>query len=134
MVVSLFQIAKSYYYLKEKGYYYSKDDKKKILFKKPKPKKNVLLGMDQVKFLYFLLEKMKNNKIERQLIYHEIMSIDYYSIFYQYINYNFEMVYNIFDKLIISRFLSKNQKRIITLLKMNLQKKEKKLKSNSKKF
>ncbi len=32
MAVSLFQIAKSYYYMKENGYYYSKDDKKKIKF------------------------------------------------------------------------------------------------------
>ena len=34
--------------------------------------------MDHIKLLQFFVEKTKNNKIERQLAYYEIMSINYY--------------------------------------------------------
>lgn len=131
MAVSLFQIAKSYYYMKENGYYYSKDDKKKIKFnnkKKSNPKKNVITGMDQVKYLQFLIEKTKNNKLERQLIFHEIMMINYYLNFYKYINHDYEMVYNIINKMIKSRFLSKNQKDQLLYIMNQLKEKEKKKK------
>ena len=90
MVVSLFQISKSYYYMKE--------SKNKIILKNiknNKSNKNIIRGMDQVKLLQFLIEKTKNNKIESQLIYYELMSINYYSSFYRYINHDYKMVYNI---------------------------------------
>ena len=128
MTVSLFQIAKSYYYMKESGYYYSKDDKKRIIFnntKKSKPNKNVFRGMDQVKFLHFLIEKTKKNKIERQLIFYEIMSINYYESFYKYINHDYKMVYNILDTMIKCRFLSGNQKKQLLFIKNILKEKEK---------
>ena len=96
MTVSLFQIAKSYYYMKESGYYYSKDDKKK---------KNDILGMDLVKYLQFLIEKTKKNKIEKQLIFYEIMSINYYTSFYKYINHDYKMVYIFFRILIYFEIL-----------------------------
>ena len=86
MTVSLFQIAKSYYYMKEAGYYYSKDDKIRIKLnrtKKIKLNKAAISGVGQVKLLQFLLEKTKNNRIERQLIFYEIMSINYYTSFYK---------------------------------------------------
>jgi len=135
MTVSLFQVAKSYYYLQESGYYYSKDDKIKIILKNnitSNNKRNIIKGMDEVKLLQFLIEKTKNNKIERQLIFHEIMSINYYSSFYKYINHDFQIVYNIFDKMIKSRFLSKNEKRILKLLKLILIEKENNLKKKKK--
>ena len=133
MTVSLFQIAKSYYYMKETGYYYSKDDKRRIKLnstKKIKLNKAAIRGVDQVKLLQFLLEKTKNNRIERQLIFYEIMSINYYTSFYQIINHDYIIIYNILEKMINSRFLSLNQKKILLSLKNILKEKEKKEKNN----
>lgn len=132
MTVSLFQIAKSYYYMKKNGYYYSKDDKKIIInnSRKNKSKKNVIRGMDRVKLLLFLIEKTKNNKIERQMIFHEMMYINNLIDFYRNTNHNYEMVYTILDKMIRSRFLSKNQKNIMLFLKKRLMEKEKKTQKN----
>lgn len=130
MTVSLFQIAKSYYYMKEQGYYYSKDDKKKMLIKKCNCTTNFKPGKDQVKFVQFLIEKLKNNKIERQFIYHEIMSINHYEKFYRFINqeHDFKMVYNVFDYILKSRFILDYQKQKLISLKIRLLQKEKKLK------
>ena len=133
MTVSLFQIAKSYYYMKETGYYYSKDDKRRIKLnstKKIKLNKAAIRGVDQVKLLQFLLEKTKNNRIERQLIFYEIMSINYYTSFYKIINHDYIIIYNILEKMINSRFLSLNQKKILLSLKNILKEKEKKEKNN----
>jgi hypothetical protein len=133
MTVSLFQIAKSYYYMKETGYYYSKDDKRRIKLNstkkiKLKLNKTAIGGVGQVKLLQFLLEKTKNNRIERQLIFYEIMSINYYTSFYQIINHDYIIIYNILEKMIKSRFLSLNQKKILLSLKNILKEKEKKRK------
>ena len=128
MTVSLFQIAKSYYYMKETGYYYSKDDKRRIKLnstKKIKLNKTAVRGVGQVKLLQFLLEKTKNNRIERQLIFYEIMSINYYTSFYKIINHDYIIIYNILEKMINSRFLSLNQKKILLSLKKILKEKEK---------
>lgn len=116
--------------MKEQGYYYSKDDKKKILIKKCNCTKNFKPGKDEVKFVQFLIEKLKNNKIERQFIYHEIMSINYYENFYRIINqeHDFKMVYNIFDYILKSRFILDYQKQKLISLKTLLLKKEKELK------
>jgi hypothetical protein len=134
MTVALFQVANSYYYMKEEGYYYSRDDKisnLSLIIKKTKPKENVIKGMDAIKFLQFLIEKTRNNKIERQLIYFELISIDYYWNFYKYINHHFKMVYDILEKMIISRFLLEDQKQILILMKKNLKEKERHLLSIS---
>ena len=132
MTVSLFQIAKSFYYMKENGYYYSKDDKKKLLNKKreSKPIRNFIRGMDHVKLLQFLIEKTKNNKIERQMIFHEMIYINHLISFYKYINHDFKMVYNILDTMIKSRFLSINQKKKCLFIKNRLMEKEKRTRNN----
>ena len=133
MAVSLFQIAKSYYYMKENGYYYSKDDKKRLLNKKreSKPIRNVIRGMDHFKFLQFLIEKTKNNKIERQMIFHQMMHINHYYNFYKNVNHDFKMVYNILDTMIKSRFLSINQKKECLFIKNRLMEKEKGTRNNT---
>lgn len=134
MAISLLQMANSYYYMKESGYYYSKDEKKPILFKKKfkncKFNKTIIRGMDHIKLLQFFVEKTKNNKIERQLAYYEIMSINHYTHFYRYINHDFKMVYDILDKMIKSRFLSIYQKKELIFIKKALEEKEKKEKLN----
>lgn len=135
MTVSLFQIAKSYYYTKENGYYYSRDDKQRIKFnntKNIKHNKTAIRGIGQVILLQFLLEKTKNNRIERQLIFYEIMSINYYSSFYKIIKikHDYIIIYNILKKMINSRFLSINQKKQLLSIKNELKEKENKEKNN----
>ena len=130
MVITLFQIANSYYYMKEEGYYYSKDDKIKNLSKKnqdPEPNEKIRKGMDPIKFLQFLIEKTRNTKVERQLIYNEIILADKWWCFYKNINHHFKMVYNILDTMIKSRFLLNSQKERLILIKNSLMAKEKNL-------
>ena len=135
MVVALFQVANSYYYMKENGYYYSKNEKKnfssKIKKPEPKPNENIIKGMDPIKFLQFLFEKTRNIKIERQLIYYEIISINYHWNFYKKINHHFEMIYNLLDKMIKCRFLLEKQKKKLIFLKKTLEEKEKSILGNS---
>jgi glycosyltransferase involved in cell wall biosynthesis len=121
MTVSLFQTAKSYYYMKENGYYYSQDDKKKLL---NKFNKKAIRGMGQFKLLQFLIEKTRNNKIERQMIFREMIHINYLDSFYKYINTDYKRICDILDIMIKSRFLSKNQKQKILLIKNVLNEKK----------
>jgi glycosyltransferase involved in cell wall biosynthesis len=131
-IVALFQIANSYYFFKQEGYYYSKDEWRKPLPPKniSKPSKEIIKGMDCIKFLQFLIEKTRNNKFERQLIYYELMSINYYWNFYRKINHHFKMIFNILDKMIKSRFLLKDQKQALILMKHSLKEKENHLPKN----
>ena len=100
----VYQIANSYYLMKELGYYYDGNKIKSPYVNdnnKCKTKDNIIKGMDIVKFLSFLIEKTRNNKIERQMIYQEIISINYYTNLYKYIissiikifNHHYEMIY-----------------------------------------
>ena len=127
MTVSLFQTAKSYYYMKESGYYYSQDDKK---VKLNKFNEKAIRGMGQFKLLQFLIEKTRNNRIEQQMIFHEMIHINYLDSFYKYINIDYKRIYNVLDVMIKSRLLSKNQKNKILLIKNELnEKKERQRKS-----
>ena len=129
MVFTLFQIANSYYYMKEEGYYYSKDDKNKPLSEKNNNSESneKIKGMDPIKYLQFLIEKSRNIKIYRQLIYNEILLVNKWWCFKKEINHHFELVYNILDEMIKSRFLLDNQKKRLILLKNSLFEKEKNL-------
>ena len=130
MVLILFQIANSYYYMKEEGYYYSKDDKTKNSLEKnnnTEPNEKIIKGMDPVKYLQFLIEKTRNIKVERQLIYNEIILIDKWWGFKKEVNHHFKMVYNILDEMIRCQFLLDSQKKRLILIKNSLLKKEKNL-------
>ena len=130
MAVAIMQIAHSYFLMKQDGYYYSKDDYSNNIIilknKKCKPNgKEKTIG--QLKLLQFLVEKTRNNKKERQLLYHEIISMNYYSNFSDIIKVHsqFEFMYNIYDILINSKFISEKQKERVKLLKIQLKLKEK---------
>ena len=135
MAVALYQTANSYYLMNEKGYYYSRDEKKKkqpslkrlIKIKKCNPIKKKK-GYGRIKLLQFLIEKTKSNWYERQMIYQEIISINYYTSFYKSINKYFESVFIIFDEMIKCRFLSKNQKNKLLFIYNKLKEKRKKTK------
>ena len=130
MSVAVCQIAKSYYLMKEIGYYYSKNEEDGVnssfkKYKKCKPnQKKKLEG--QIKLLQFLIEKTANNKLERQMIYYEIMSIDYYLKFIKVINKNYQSVYELLDPMIKSPFLTNSQKEDLIIMRNNLMKKQNK--------
>ena len=138
MAISLFQIANSYYLMKEKGYYYNKDEKRNKIYKfklnkrrKCKINNSIIKGLDQAKYLNFLLEHTKDNYIEGQLIYYEIKSMSYWEGFYQTIENHFDMIYKIFDKILKIRFLTRKQiAKIIYIYKRLLRKEKKMISSN----
>ena len=79
--------------------------------------------IDPIKFLYFLLEKTKNNKIERKVIYHEIISINYYNKIINVINNNDNYALNILKVMIKCRYLSKIEKEKLIYIFNNLKNK-----------
>jgi glycosyltransferase involved in cell wall biosynthesis len=132
MTVSLYQIAQSFYFMKQAGLYYSKDDKRgrypALKNKTCKFRKNFKRGYDSLKFLNFLLEKLKDNEIEIQTIYHEMISINFYgfSNFLKQINYDFKMLYNVLDHLYKSKYITESEKEKIIKIKKEVKNKEKK--------
>ena len=133
MAFSLYKFANSYYLMNQKGYYYSRDEyqNKNIPYKNKKCKLNEKKSSESgaIKFLEFLFDKTKNNKKDKLMLFHEIMSINYYLNLYNYINNNFGFIYFLFDNMIKSGFLSYKQKKKIIELKINLKEKEKSIKN-----
>ena len=128
MVVALFQRAKSLYLMKERGYYYTHDECKRsndIFEGKTCKKNNKFTGMDPIKYLNFLIDKTRDTKLERKLLYSEIISIDCFMNMTHYINQHFELIYNVLDKTLKSRFLNVDQKNKIRNIKIKLLNKEK---------
>ena len=137
MAISLLQIANSYYLMKERGYYYNRDTNRNKFsenietnIKKCKINKNIVKDIDQAKYLNFLLEHTKDNYIERQLIYYEIKSMDYWEGFQQKIGNHFNLFYEIFDKILKIRFLKRKQIDKIIFIKNRLLAKEKYIKQH----
>ena len=137
MAISLLQIANSYYLMKERGYYYNRDTNRNKFsenietnIKKCKINKNIVKDIDQVKYLNFLLEHTKDNYIERQLIYYEIKSMNYWEGFQQTIGNHFNLFYEIFDKILKIRFLKRKQIDKIIFIKNRLLAKEKYIKQH----
>jgi glycosyltransferase involved in cell wall biosynthesis len=119
MALSLYRIAKSYYLMKEEGYYYSRNDYQN----KMPPKKDYEISI--VKFLEFLFEKTKNKRKDIQIVYYEIISLNYFYNFNIYINNQIEKIFILLDKIVKNRSLSKKQKKII--IKLILEMKSKKI-------
>ena len=140
MTVSLYQVAESFYLMKQVGIYYSRDDKRGVYpFIKSKKciiRENVIRGLDGLKFLNFLLEKLKNNEIERQTIYHEMISINSYdySNYYLHVDHNYEMLYKVLDELFKSQYLTQKEKERIIQIKNQMKEKEEKSNNITKKI
>ena len=134
MIISLYQIAQSFYLMKQAGLYYSREYKWRrypaLKNKTCKFRKNFKRGYDSLKFLNFLLEKLKDNEIEIQTIYHEMISINSYgfSNFLKNINYDFKMLYNILDYLYKNKYITENEKDKLIKIKIEVKNKEKNLK------
>ena len=118
MALSLYKIAKSYFLMKEEGYYYSRSDYQN----KVSSEKNYEISI--VKFLEFLFEKSKNKRIDIQMIYYEIISLNFFYNFNIYIKNHFEKIYFFFEKIVRNRFLSKKQKKNIRKLILEMKKKQ----------
>ncbi len=108
MSVSLFILSNSYYLMKEPGYYRSKGE----CFKSLSDNRNKKCGLnnciinpefDSIKYLNFLSEKLKNTKIEGELIYNELFTIYYNTDLYKASNNNCNYIFKILE-LIISKF------------------------------
>jgi len=131
MSISLFIFSNSYYLMKEPGYYRSKGEcEKKIILntKKKCSLGNCLINpeLDAFKYLSFLSEKLNNTKIEGELVYRELFTIDYNIGLYKKINNNFNYVFKILERIISKfTFYSPIQKNRILNLKNQLLNKEK---------
>ena len=125
MSISLFKIAKSYYYMKECGYYISKEE-----FEKPFPfienkkcnNKNLKISkeLDPIKFLNFLLDKSEGSEIESKLIYKELITINYHKKLINPIKTNFSYVYSILDRIYNYNFITKIMKKRIYKIREKL--------------
>ena len=133
MTVSLYQTAQSFYFMKQPGLYYSRDEKwgryPALKNKTCKFKKNFRRGFDSLKFLNFLMKKLKDNEIEKQTIYHEMISINSYgfSNFLKHAYYDYKMLYSVLDQLYKSKYITENEKKKINKIKTEVKNKEKKL-------
>ena len=131
MTVGILQVAKSYYYIKELGYYYSRDQFggfPKLKNKVCKPNHGKIRDLGHIKELHFLLDKLKNNEFERQLIYHELISIHHYASLIVYTNHRYSFVFEVLDALIQCRYLSNRQKQRLIDIKTRLENKKKGIK------
>ena len=132
MLVSIYQKARSYYLMRQAGLYYPRDDKRgKYPFLKRKickKRHNAITGLDGLKFVHFLTDKLKDNELEKQIIYHEFISSNYYSKYLKHIGNNFEMIYSILNKLYKSRYITESEKRKIIKIKTEFKAKEEELK------
>ena len=129
LFVGILQVAKSYYYMKELGYYYSRDEFAgrfpKLDNKVCKPNRGKIRGMGHVKLLHFLLDRTRNNEFERQIVYHELISIHHYSNITKFTYHHCNYVYEIFDTLIQSPHLYNDQKQRLIDIKNHIENKEK---------
>ena len=126
MSVSLFILSNSYYLTKEPGYYRSKGECSINLPKTINKKcylNNCILNpkFDSIKYLNFLVEKLNNSKIEGELIYKELFTIDYNFDLCKTINNNYNYIFIILDNIIKKfTFYSFEQKHRIIALKKSL--------------
>ena len=130
LTVSLYQIAQSYYMYKEYGYYYSRDERSgrypNIPEKKCPKRAENNHNIDGLKFLNYLYDIMDDNEIERQTLYHEIISINAYdfSTFSKRLKSHFDLLYRVVDGIIDSKYLTEQEKEKLRNIKNDVKKKE----------
>ena len=134
ITVSLYQVAQSYYCLRQPGYYYTFDERRNRYplskNKKCRLKEGIVKGIDHIKFLQFLLDKLDDNEIGKNTIYHELKAINKYdySNFKKTITHHFNWTYSILDELINSKYLDEKQKDKVKKIKEEVKENEMKQK------
>ena len=131
MSSALFFLSNSYYLMKQPGYYRSKNECFESSNKSVEKRcgyHNCIINieLDSIKYLNFLLDKFNNGTISGELIYNELLTIDYHYNLYKTINNNFYYVYNVLDNILSKfKYFTDIQKNRIINLKKQLIKKEK---------
>ena len=127
MAVAIHQVSNSYYYLKELGYYYARGQggafpklKNKVCKSNPARIKD----MGHMKLLHFLFEKFGKNEFEKQMIYHEIISIHHYLSLVYWTNHHYDYVYEILDPMINCPYLSNRQKQRLLDIRTRIENKQ----------
>lgn len=136
ITTSLYQVAQSYYGMRQPGYYYTFDEKRYRYPRKNKvckKKEGIIEGIDHIKFLQFLIDKLEDNEFEKQIIYHELKAINKYeySNFKKTITHHFDLAYKIFDELINSNYLTIKQKEKVLKIKEEVKENEMNQKKDS---
>ena len=123
ITLSLYEVAQSYYCLRQPGYYYTFDERKnKFPLSKTKTckvKEGVIKNLDHLKYMQYLVDKLKDNEFEKQVLYNEIRVINEYaySNFKKTITSHFNWAYSIFDGLINSTYIKPHQKEFLQKIK-----------------
>ena len=112
IMISLYQVANSYYCLRQLGYYYSLgNDRRTNQVRndgKCRIRERVVTNFDHIKFLNFLMDKLEDNDKGHQIIYHELAGINTFpdTNLKKTVTHHFDMAYRVLDKLINSTHLT----------------------------
>ena len=134
ITVSLYQVAQTYYCLRQPGYYYTFDERRNrypLTKNKTCYKKNeTLTDIDHVKYMQFLEDKLDNNRLGKQTLFYEIRAINNwtYSNFKRTITHHFDWVYSIIDKLIGNSYITEQQREKLRQIKRDIKENENKKK------
>lgn len=137
MSSSLFILSNSYYLVNEPGYYRSAKECIKSIDNNEKIECNFnnctinSNDLDPIKYLNFFLDKLNSSRIIGELIYSELLTIDYHFDLCKRIKNRFDYVYKVLE-MIINRFsfFTKEQTYRIISLKNRLIQKEKNMINN----
>ena len=118
MVITLLNLAKSYYLMNEKGYLYSLDKIKNVQFKhlnKTCKIVNKIKNFDYFKFLKFLVDKRCKEENDQKIAYREIISINYerYLSKIKMDKRHYKILFYILTKALQFEFLNKKQKNVL---------------------
>jgi len=130
IMISLYQVANSYYCLRQLGYYYAlgKDRRGNIVRKEGKCKirEGVITNFDHIKFMNFLLDKLDDSRMAHQILFHELAPINNFpsTSLKKTVTHHFDMAYKVLDKLINSTNLNFLEKMKIKEMKKEIKKNE----------
>jgi glycosyltransferase involved in cell wall biosynthesis len=130
VMISLYQVANSYYCLRQLGYYYAlgNDRRGNIVRKKGKCRirEGVITNFDHIKFMNFLLDKLEDNHMGDQILFHELVGINTFptTALKDTVTHHFDMAYRVLDKLINSTNLSFLEKYKTKIMKKEVKKNE----------
>ena len=125
IMISLYQVANSYYCLRQVGYYYAigSDRRGNIVRKEGKCKirEGVITNFDHIKFLNFLMDILDDNHMTHQILFHELVGINTFrtTALKDTVTHHFDMAYRVLDKLINSTNLN-----FLEIMKTKTMKKE----------
>ena len=130
MNIALYRVAQTFYLYKEPGIYYSRDEKSgsypSIHKKKCKKRENVNRGVDSLKFINYLYEKLDDDEKGRKIICHEIISINAnkFSKFNKIVKSDYDMFYRVVDGILDSKYLNEKEKNKLKEIKNEVINKE----------